>query len=285
MNTFVISADEKARQQFEPERLDQAIRSVQEDGYVILENCVDREHAEILRDKILADTDTILARDDVPFNFNVGNIQQDPPPYHPYLFEDVLLNPFVIAITKSVLGSGLKNSFYSGNTALPKQGGRQPVHADSGQLWPNLEKATPPYALVVNVLPVDVSPQNGSTEIWPGTHLDTTISYQSGDIKVPEDVLEARRKVSPPLQATVPAGTVVIRDIRLWHAGMPNHSESPRPMIAMIHYVAWWNEAEPIVFPKGTEDFFKHPDLATHAVFVEEPIDYLHRHTAFDLKK
>ncbi|MFL7894043.1 MAG: hypothetical protein AB8I56_18445, partial [Anaerolineales bacterium] len=61
MNTFVISADEKARQQFEPERLDQAIRSVQEDGYVILENCVDREHAEILRDKILADTDTILA--------------------------------------------------------------------------------------------------------------------------------------------------------------------------------------------------------------------------------
>ena len=78
---------------------------------------------------------------------------------------------------------------------------------------------------------------------------------------------------------------VVIRDIRLWHAGMPNHSDAPRPMIAMIHYVAWWNEAEPIVFPKGTEDFFKHPDLTTNAVFVDGPIDYLHRHMAFDLKK
>jgi hypothetical protein len=63
----------------------------------------------------MADTSTILARDDIPFNFNVGNIQQDPPPFPPYLFEDVLLNPFVVAITRSILGPGLKNSFYSGN--------------------------------------------------------------------------------------------------------------------------------------------------------------------------
>ena len=285
MTTLSISQAEKADRNFSKDRLDRAVRAVQEDGFVILENCVAREHAEVLSQKMLADTDKILTRKDVPFNFNIGNIQQDPPPFHPYLFEDILLNPFVIAITKAILGSGVKNSFYSGNTALPKQGSRQPVHADSGQLWPDLEKATPPYALVINLLPIDVSPHNGSTEIWPGTHLDTTISYQSGDIKVPDDILEARRKISPPVQATVPAGTMVIRDIRLWHAGMPNHSETPRPMIAMIHYVSWWNEAEPIVFPKGTEGFFEHLDLTTHAVFIDEPIDYLHRHMAFDLEK
>lgn len=143
MNTFSISADEKADQQFEPERFKQAIRALQEDGYVILENCVAHEHVETLRAKILADTATILARDDVPFNFNVGNIQQDPPPSPPYLYKDILLNPFVIAITQTVLGPGVKNSFYSGNTALPRQGDRQPAHADSGQLWANLEKAPP----------------------------------------------------------------------------------------------------------------------------------------------
>jgi hypothetical protein len=87
-----------------------------------------------------------------------------------------------------------------------------------------------------------------------------------------------------PIQATVPAGTMVIRDIRLWHAGMSNHSDTPRPMIAMIHYVAWWNEAESIVFPKGTEDFFEHPDLTTHTRYVHQPIDYLNRHIAFDLE-
>ena len=53
----------------------------------------------------------------------------------------------------------------------------------------------------------------------------------------------------------------------------------------MLLPASWWNEAEPIVFAKGTEEFFKHPDLTTHAVFVDEPIDYLHRHAAFDLKK
>lgn len=285
MTTLTISAIEKANKQIEPQRLTQAVRAVEEDGYVILQDCVEPDHAEALCQRMLADTEAILKRDDVPFNFNVGNIQQDPPPFRPYLYNDVLFNPFVIAITKTVLGPGVKNSFYSGNTALPKQGGRQPVHADQGQLWPNLEKATPPYALVVNVMPMDISPHNGSTEIWPGTHMDTTIAYQSNELKIPGDILEARRQIAPPFQPTAPAGTVVIRDMRLWHAGMPNLSETPRPMIAMIHYVAWWNEADPIIFPKGTEGFFQHPDLTTNAVFVDEPIDYLHRHRAFDVQK
>jgi hypothetical protein len=131
--------------------------------------------------------------------------------------------------------------FYSGNTTLPGQGARQPVHTDEGQLWPDLEVATPPYALVVNVMPMDISPHNASTEIWPGTHLDTSNYYQLGDLKIPAERLEARRQVVPPFQPTAPAGTVIIRDMRLWHAGMPNYSDTPRPMIAMIHYVSWWN--------------------------------------------
>jgi len=285
MNILSISPTEKANKRLNPEHLAEAVSLVQQDGYIILQDCVERTHAELLCEKMLSDTEVILKRDDVPFNFNAGNIQQDPPPFPPYLFDDVLLNPFVIAITQSILGSGLINSFYSGNTALPKQGGRQPVHADLGQLWPDLDTATPPYALVVNVMPMDVSPHNGSTEIWPGTHLDTTIYYQSGDLKLPEERLEARRKIAPPIQPTVPAGTVIIRDIRMWHAGMPNHSDTPRPMIAMIHYVSWWTSFDPIVFPKGTENFFQHPVLTTNAIFVDAPIDYLSRHKAFDLMK
>src|SRR5205085_5414804 len=108
----------------------------------------------------------ILKREDAPYNFNTGNLQQDPPPLPPYLFRDVLLNEQVIAVTKAMLGPGLKNSYYSGNTALPG-GKRQPVHPDAAQLWPNLACPTPPYGFVVNVPVVDVSPENGSTELWP----------------------------------------------------------------------------------------------------------------------
>ncbi len=265
--------------------LQEAVRFLQEDGFVILDELVDRQHMAILRDKMLEDVAQILKRDDVPFNFNRGNLQQDPPPFPPYLFRDVLLNDIVIDITRAVLGPGLKNAFYSGNTALPKSTGRQPAHADMGQLWPNLAVAHPPYALVVNVLPVDVSPLNGSTEIWPGTHTDTTLYIQEGDIKVPEARLAEQRKAAPPFQYTAKAGSVVIRDIRLWHAGMPNPSDTPRPMIAMIHYVSWWTDLQPIPFPKGTESFFEHPHLSTVARFVDGPIDYLKHNQAFDVMK
>jgi ectoine hydroxylase-related dioxygenase (phytanoyl-CoA dioxygenase family) len=285
MTAIDITLAERQTGRLDPAHLVKATRAMKEDGYVILNEAVEREHADILCKKMLEDVQTILSRDDVPFNFNTGNVQQDPPPFPPYLFKDVLLNDLVIAVSQTILGPGLKNAFYSGNTVLPKQGGRQPVHADIGQLWPNLETATPPFALVVNVLPMDVSPHNGSTEIWPGTHTDPTIYWQSGDLKVPADRLEARRAIAPPFQPTAKAGSVVIRDIRLWHAGMPNHSDTPRPMIAMIHYVGWWNDASPLEFPAGTEEFFQHPILATPARFVDGPIDYLHRHQSFDLQK
>jgi hypothetical protein len=285
MSSMQITSQEIQAGKINAEHLREAVHSLQAEGYVILDQLILPQHMAILRDKMLEDVAQILQRDDVPFNFNRGNIQQDPPPFPPYLFKDVLLNDIVIDVTRSVLGPGLKNAFYSGNTALPKAGGRQPVHADMGQLWPNLAVAHPPYALVINVLPVDVSPSNGSTEIWPGTHTDTTLYIQEGEIKVPEARLEEQRKITPPLQYTAKAGSVVIRDIRLWHAGMPNPSDTPRPMIAMIHYVSWWTALQPVPFPKGTEAFFEHPHLSTVARFVEGPIDYLKHNQAFDLMK
>lgn len=78
---------------------------------------------------------------------------------------------------------------------------------------------------------------------------------------------------------------MVIRDMRLWHAGMPNPSDQPRPMIAMIHYVSWWSDLQPMIFPKGTETFFEHPDLVSLVKFVDGEVDYLKRHQAFDLKQ
>jgi hypothetical protein len=232
---------------------------------------------------MLSDLDQILARPDAPFNFNTGNVQQDPPPFPPYLFRDVLLNPLVIAVTRAILGSGLKNIMYSGNTALPG-GTRQPVHPDVGQLWPQLAHPTPPYALVVNIPVVDMDAHNGSTELWPGTQLDTTVSVHDGSMRIAQDMLDRRRAVEPPLQPSVRCGSVVIRDIRMWHAGMPNHADQPRPMIAMMHVCSWW-ASDPITFPKGTEDFFAHADLTTHARFVESDIKYVLHNQSYDLQR
>ena len=285
MTAINFSADEIRTGKMTPEHLQTAVNAVREDGYVLLNELIDPAIMAVLRDKMLEDVDAILARKDVPFNFNVGNLQQDPPPIMPYLYREVLVNDIVISITRAMLGAGLKNSFYSGNTALPHSTSRQPAHADIGQLWPDLEVPTPPFALVVNVLPVDVSAENGSTEIWPGTHKDTSVFVQKGDIKVSADKLEEQRRIAPPFQYSAKAGSVVVRDMRLWHAGMPNHTSTPRPMIAMIHTVSWWGGEAPLTFPRGTESLFEHPDLHTVARFVDGPIDYLNRNEAYDLMK
>ena len=284
MIELAITEDELARGQIAPPHLAAAVAALRSDGCVVLNDIVDRAHLELLRERMLSDLDQILARPDAPFNFNTGNLQQDPPPFPPYLFRDVLLNDIVVAVTRAILGPGLRNTYYSGNTALPG-GKRQPVHPDSGQLWPRLEHPTPPYALIINVPVVDMDARNGSTELWPGTHLDTTFSVHDGALRIPEDVLERRRAVAPPFQPSVRCGSVVIRDIRLWHAGMPNQTAQPRPMIAMIHVCSWWTSIGPVTFPTGTEEFFVHPELHTNARFVDGAVDHVMHNQSYDLQR
>jgi hypothetical protein len=264
-----------------PEQVSAAIEALRTDGFVILPDVVDTAHLDVLHERMVSDLAALRARRDAPYNWTAGNIQQDPPPQREYLFADVLLNEQVIAVTSTLLGPGLKNVMYGGNTALPSDA-RQPVHADVGQLWPleMLEGPPPPAQLVVNVPTVDVSVENGSTEIWPGSHRELGVGV-GDEIEVPLDPLEARRAVAPPIQPTIKRGSVLIRDIRLWHAGMPNHTDQPRPMIAMVHSSSWLATWSPLVFPAGTESFFDHPVLTTVATFTDEPIDHINAPTGF----
>lgn len=275
-----ITSAEREQKFLTPEQLQTAVKAIREDGFVVLKDAVDPEHVRILRDRMWADVDRFVNRPDAPFNWNRGNVQQDPPPFPPYLFRDVLANDFAIQVTREILGNGMYNAFYSGNTAMPSDQ-RQPVHADMGQLWPNQEVAHPPYALVVNLPAVDMGPENGSTEIWPGTHKDTSVVLQDGDIKVAPEVLEKQRAICPPIQPEVSAGSLLIRDMRLWHAGMPNKTQTPRPMIAMIHFVAWWPSA-PIKLHRDAEELLRHPDLRQHAEYTVDAIDYVNAQSAHE---
>ena len=283
MNEIPVTSQETEAGKLEEQHLTTALTALNDDGFVVLRDVVTPAHIETLREKMLADVKEILKRDDAPFNFNTGNLQQDPPPFAPYLFRDVLLNDLVIQVSKALLGPGVKNSYYSGNTALPG-GTRQPVHPDVAQLWPNLQHATPPFGLVINIPVVDATPQNGSTELWPGTHHDTTFSIHQGSLRIGEETLEKRRALCPPIQPSIKAGSVLIRDIRLWHAGMPNHTHVPRPMIAMIHWCSWWLACDPIPFPQSETEFFAHPDLTTNARWTDRAPDYLKHNQSYDLQ-
>jgi ectoine hydroxylase-related dioxygenase (phytanoyl-CoA dioxygenase family) len=120
----------------------------------------------------------------------------------------------------------------------------------------------------VNHYLVDVSAANGSTEIWVGSHRDTTFADHRGcnldrsahainskeginavfGIRI--DKVEERRNLAPPIQLVVRKGSVVLRDLRLWHAGLSNPSAEPRIMLALVHTPAWYECTGQVVLPE-----------------------------------
>jgi ectoine hydroxylase-related dioxygenase (phytanoyl-CoA dioxygenase family) len=272
MVSVVLSDVERASQKLSAENLEKAVRALDEDGFVVIEDVIDLAHIATVKERVLADVVLLQNRPNAPFNWNRGNVQQDPPPFPPYLFRDILVNEYAIQVTHAVLGNGMYCAFYSGNTAVQSDD-RQPVHADSGQLWPVQKVAHPPYSLVVNVPLVDMSAENGSTEIWPGTHADTSVTMQDGDIKVTAERQAERAATHPPLQPNVKAGSILIRDMRMWHAGMPNRTANPRPMLAMIHSVGWFPGGR-VRFQTGSEAFLQHDKLEWRVDYVDH-VDHI----------
>jgi hypothetical protein len=43
----------------------------------------------------------------------------------------------------------------------------------------------------------------------------------------------------PPVPLLAKAGSISIRDLRMWHRGTPNRSTEPRPMLSMICNLMW----------------------------------------------
>ncbi len=278
MNEIRISEQERIHERLSDKSLTKAIDAIRKDGYIVLHDVIEKVKIETLRDRMLADVEKILALDAVPYQFKKGHIQQDPPPFKPFLYQDVLVNPFVIDVTHALLGDGVKNAFYSGNCCLPGSQS-QPVHFDMGHLWPNYH---PAHAIVVNVPVINMNRENGSTELWPQSHLNTAKSKITSDIKVPDEIVESQRKKSRPFQPEMPAGSILLRDIRLWHRGMPNKTDKPRPMIAMIHYPRWYQTSQSVKLEKGSEEIVKDKRLTTVAEFVKEPINYISHNKNYD---
>lgn len=180
------------------------------------------------------------------------------------MYEDIWSNKMTATVLSAILGPNPVCNFADGNTALGDgYGGRQGVHADMAYNFPQM-----PCTITANYYLKDASPANGSTELWLGSSRDTTfrdhkacrelgpgddpympkkISLHTEDdnyameanFGVRDDCLEARRKFAPPVQPSVKGGSVMLRDLRLWHAGIANPSNRTRIMLNFIH-TPWW---------------------------------------------
>lgn len=190
------------------------------------------------------------------------------------MYSDIWANQPATTVISAILGPKPRVNYVNGNTALGGFGGaRQRVHADL-----TFNHAQFPFAIVTNYYLTDVSPANGSTELWLGSHrgtsfrdhrnckpnlvgregspteYDKTIELEFG---IREELLGERRAYAPPIQPVVKKGAVVLRDLRLWHAGLANPAANPRIMLAFVHTPWWYQCPAKVVLPASAERLTK----------------------------
>ncbi|KAK7746216.1 hypothetical protein SLS62_009432 [Diatrype stigma] len=241
------SKPETAGGALESRNLEKVVSAIHRDGLVVVEDVVPHDILDHLNKKMVEDARTLQARgEDGPFNYNLGNLQLDAPPVAEYFNPAIFANPIATQITSAVLGPRPKWTFCSANAAMPPLPGaspsRQPVHSDA-----DFQHLDHPFALVINIPLIAMTAENGATELWLGTHRGGADAQEgahgeraSGRIRA--ERLAARRAERPPCQPGVRKGSIVVRDLRLWHAGMPNASAAGevRVMLAMIHFAPWY---------------------------------------------
>lgn len=291
------SAEEVKNSTLSSRNLEIAVRHVHRDGLVVIENVIPHEDLDALNTKMVEDARTLQARgEDGPFNYNIGNLQQDAPPVARYFYPSIFISklhyrscvpviltvsftdPIATQVTSAVLGPQPKWTFCSANSAMPPLPGsspqRQPVHADADFAHPDH-----PFALVVNVPLVSMTPENGSTEIWLGTH-NNDITAQEGahgeraSGRIKKEHLAARSLESPPTQPVVKKGSLVIRDLRLWHAGMPNMTDEVRVMLAMIHFAPWYRNPMRLRLAEDVKPILDRAD-GQGRLELETPVDWI----------
>ena len=291
-----LTEEELKTKEIRSHNLQAALEALEADGLVVIENAVNPDHLDKLNERMILDAKLLKSRKETHFNFNAEarNIQQEPVPEEGFVFDDVIANPWAAAILETALGPHPHVRLYSANTAF-KATGRQPVHIDVD----NFPRAPHGYCVNINLVPT--SPENGATEFWLGTHNDKTcnlltingtgddgpdpviaeqkraarIEASGGTIELFDRILEDRGKVRGPIQATLPKGALIIRDIRLWHAGMPNKTDDPRIMLVTVVFSQWFRSNQKLTLPKRWQNRIAWGRLTPCVAWVENDHDYL----------
>lgn len=249
----------------------EAVRALRRNGLVIVKHAIPKEPLKLLRERMDADTVQLLEYCELIGGNprEKGHLQQGPPVSPDYVFPEVAMNAHVNAICVELFGGTPKLTFYNGNTNCPGSVDQR-VHMDGRHLSQPPKPVAPISSVVVNIPPGPMTDENGAIEVWPKSHLVRT---DRPDQRIDERAIETQRKDVPPVQVETEVGDVLIRDVRLWHRGVPNPSTRPRHMIALI--VSSLGTKYPLRFQKGCESALEGHAVLPNAVYVDEKLDYL----------
>lgn len=209
-----------------------AVEKVRTDGFVVFPAVLPGELVERLHREFMAAFADYIAGTEQ--NRGANRYQMHLPFRPPFCDDAVIANPLALAVIDAILGSDCICHYFASDTPLPGSD-YQRVHSDIHPLFPESDVTLPAYGLVLNIPLVDFTPDNGPVEIWPGgTHL------------MPRGVdLAALAPTMHHEPVLMPAGSLLIRDLRMWHRGTPNRSDQPRPNLALIYARHWFRTKYP----------------------------------------
>ena len=204
-----------------------AADQIRTNGYVILEDLLPLSLIEALRDAF----DPLLEakRQAEPSNRGANRFQMYLPFVPPFADPLVYENSAVLATLENLLGPDILCAYFASDTPLPGAE-YQRVHSDTRLLFPETQLSLPCYGVVLNIPLVDVTEENGPMEIWPGgTHL------WPGGVD-----MQAMAERMTSLRVTMRAGSVLLRDLRMWHRGTPHRGTRSRPNVALVYTRSWY---------------------------------------------
>ncbi|OSS49612.1 hypothetical protein B5807_06098 [Epicoccum nigrum] len=280
-----ISGEERRSLRLSKQHISKGLEIFHRNGFVILENAVKHSSLEHIHRKMLEDIRKDRTSSSIRWNQGraSGNISQPIPCSTEYLHEDVWANRFGVDIMENIIGPRPQLSMATSNIALPEANGRQAVHSDY-----YCHHFDFPVFLEVNVYLHDVWRCNGATEFWPGTHQ----GYSKDDHRYPEvgwikeEVFSARAVVSPPIQPAVLKGSLMVRDLRCWHAGRANETNDPRIILGFIYSPSWYGSQMRLKLPSSAKPLlgsWNQIETLASADLVADDFDYLAGHQDINL--
>ena len=188
---------------------------------------------------------------DPPLHMNVGAGRL----HLPVTMRGPLLDPALYAhpILTALLGGILDAEFVIDNvsvvTALPGAPDQR-YHRDHPSLFGlgrGFDTSLPCYAATLGVPLIDLDSETGTTQLFPGS------IGAEGD--------EAGGDFGPGVLPLVKRGGCFLMDYRLWHRGLANRSDRPRPILYIVYARQWFTDV--VNFKKHARLVIERQDFET----------------------
>ncbi|HKY39980.1 MAG TPA: phytanoyl-CoA dioxygenase family protein [Polyangiaceae bacterium] len=214
----------------------EAQREFSEQGYVMLPGLISQPELRRVANQLAQEFDGWNARKD---RFQGGGLMSGHLNCYPGRLASGVVKELreagVFELTQSLLPTDPKAFRLGCNFNLP---GSVPQH------W-HVDGAFLQQFLIVNVAVVDTNLTNGAIAVVPETHKRFYKYWEFAAGRV------ARRSK----RLSAQQGDVLIRPSTLWHRGMPNHSSTARPMLAITLGEQGVSNEDPFAYADGRVEF------------------------------